>query len=163
MGLMNSLQGDLDETQAQFALEKQKVVDAFIENEKTKHELQSVCAERLHQLPSSESNSQIKCDALEAEIAELQQLLASTNKLEEEARSNAIIADEELAQKESEYEEIMKFASERDAAAQAAEEKVNTLEGRLSSDCNDEEEQLLKDMELLMDEKLEVEARLDKE
>merc|ERR1719162_2081129 len=42
--LMSTLQGDLDNTQAQLALEKQKVSDAFIEIGKIKH-LQLVSTE----------------------------------------------------------------------------------------------------------------------
>jgi len=158
-----SLQGDLEEQQNLCALEKQKVVDAFKEVEASKQEMLIKEGGSFQLGSPSELVRMTEMKSLKADVAELQQLLSSSNQREEEAQSNAIAADEELAQKECQYEEMMKFASERDSVAHSAEEKVIALEKRLVSDDNYEEEQLLKDMELLMDEKLEVEAQLDAE
>ncbi|KAL3805856.1 hypothetical protein HJC23_007817 [Cyclotella cryptica] len=96
---------------------------------------------------------------LKDEINELRALLSSTNDSVEDARSAALEADQELEEKELQLEQALRNLAE-------AEEKVRSLEslspegGRISSDS---EEELLKDMELLMNEKVEAESRLENE
>lgn len=106
--------------------------------------------------PSTSDSESI--DSLRCEINELRALLSSANDSVEDARSAALEADQELEQKELQLEQALRDLAE-------AEEKVRSLEslsreGRINSDS---EEELLKDMELLMNEKLEAESRLETE
>jgi len=101
---------------------------------------------------------------LKLEISDLQQLLAATNDSVEEARKAAFEAEEELEEKERQLEDAMQMASAYDEAARSAEEKVKELERRINASHTtpeiDSNEELLKEMELLYDEKLKVEDQL---
>jgi len=103
----------------------------------------------------------------ETEISELKELLADANKSVEEARAETIASDFELEEKERDLEEALQIASERDEAARISENKVQELEhNRLSSPeykCTHSEEELMKDMELLLEEKMQLEFMLEDE
>ena len=98
------------------------------------------------------------------EIQELKSLLASANDSVNEARSSAALADQELERKELELEETLRKLEEEEEARRIAEDKVMLAQQspRNSSKCESEEE-LLKEMEILMGEKIDAESRLEHE
>ena len=104
-------------------------------------------------------NRDEKISSLEAEIHELKQLLASAIKREEEARSIAIAADEELEIKEREHEDMEKLAAERDAYAKELEKEILKLERDSSSTSNKEREELENELELILEQKDAVEKQ----
>jgi len=142
--------------------ESAKLSDAFKELEFVKREKKNI-PEEVNEFNLDVNESTLQLKKFEEEVEELQGLLASAIQREEEARSVAIAADEELTEKERELQEAMKIASESEEAAKIAQEKLERHVCQGSSSFGQEQEEILKDMELLMDEKLEVEARLEKE
>ncbi|KAL7520313.1 hypothetical protein ACHAWX_005043 [Stephanocyclus meneghinianus] len=130
---------------------------AKISEMEARHRNEIVELRLMYSVAPSTSDSE-SIDSLRCEINELRTLLSSANDSVEDARSAALEADQELEQKELQLEQALRDLAE-------AEEKVRSLEslsreGRINSDS---EEELLKDMELLMNEKLEAESRLETE
>ena len=105
----------------------------------------------------------VEKSSLQAEIDELKQLLAAAMKREEEANAKAIAADQELEEKDQDYEELEKFAAERDALAKELEQKLSSVAAKPSVPGDDEMEELYKDMGLLLEEKQKIEEELNKE
>jgi len=102
-------------------------------------------------------------DSLKKEIVELKSLLSSSNASVEEARSAALYADQELEEKELQLENALRNLAEHEEAQHIAEDKLRKLSPRSSSARTDSEEELLRDMEVLMGEKIDAESRLELE
>jgi chromosome segregation ATPase len=151
-----ALQSQIEEASMQLDIERQKLSDAYKELDLKKKEINDM---------SSQDNADVECStkaqSLEAEVLELKQLLADTMKREE-------VADQELEEKEIEHEHLEKFAAERDAMVKQLEQKITHLESQLlqsssSLPQNYEIEELLKEMELLLEEKQAIEEMLQNE
>ena len=142
---------DLSNMTMNYNIEAQKLADANQELNIAHVEL-SEARNRSEPSPSDYKNDQIQ---------ELQQLLASANGREEEAKNIAIATDEELESKERDYEEAVLFASECEAAAKEWEQKYRLLEAREPASTGQDTEEILNEMELLLDEKSELEKKLE--
>ena len=146
----------VDEKSQQYNIELQKSADSF-------SQLKSVQME-LNKRMNEVSTNQPGVEKEQLQIAELQQLLASATEREKSAESIALAADEELEVKELELEKLSNYLSNRDADVRRLEEQIKCLDDQLNCTVNNEcDEELMKDMELLMDEKLQAEARLKEE
>ena len=140
-------------------VETKKQSDSCRETEILKKDLSQYQTKTSNEQPDERNENEL-C----AELNELKLLLASSNNREKEAEEIAVAAERELEEKEQEIEELIKIASDRDAAAKEMEDKVTMLQNQLSSSTTQDHDQLLKhDMELLMGEKLALEDRLDAE
>ena len=149
------LQCRLEESQMNFSVEKQKSLDAFSEAQMLKEKIDSAqqdsieCCQEIH---------------FKEQIDELQELLLAANAREEEANRIAIAADQELQLKEKELEEVSFFASECESNLKKMEEKINYLQSQSyfgNTSNNGEVDEIIKDMEVLMEEKLEVEKKME--
>ena len=108
--------------------------------------------------PTASGDSLEQVTAMKEEIDELKILLASSNTSVEEARNAALEADQELEEKELQLNQAL-----RDLAS--ATEKVRIMESNSGKGQAKSEsaEELLKEMEVLMNEKVEAESRLEAE
>jgi chromosome segregation ATPase len=88
-------------------------------------------------------------DSLKEEIIELKSLLSSANASVDEARSAALLADQELEEKELQLENALRNLAEHEDARRVAEDKLRLAElsPRNSPARTDSEEELLRDME----------------
>jgi chromosome segregation ATPase len=150
------LEHDLEKSNAELSvacmnleIEMQKFSDA---NQELKHLRREFCA--------ANKSSKIDTDQMQ-QIEELKQLLASANAREEESRKIALATDEELGRKEKEYEKAVLYASECETAAKEWEQKYNHIVSRQSTSCHHDTEDILREMELLLEEKLELEKLLE--
>ena len=149
------LQNRLEESQMNYSVEKQKSVDALSEVQNLRKKIDS---------SDQESMESIQDSHLLEQVTELQQLLLAANAREEEANRIAIAADQELELKEKELEEVSLFASECESALKKMEEKNSQLQSQLSfvnTSNNGGLNEIVKDMEILMEEKLEVEQKME--
>ena len=143
---------DLSNVTMNYNIEAQKLEDANRELHIAHVELSETRDRSEPSRPSDDKSEQIQ---------ELQQLLASANKREEEAKNIAIATDEDLECKERDYEEAVLFASECEAAAKEWEQKYRLLEAREPASTGQDTEEILNEMELLLDEKSELEKKLE--
>jgi chromosome segregation ATPase len=149
---------EMRELMISYEVEIKKQSDASKEMEFLKKELSQYQTHPPKQLDEKHENE------LCAEMNELKLLLASSNKREEEAETIVVAAEKEIEEKEREIEELIKIASDRDTVAKEMEGKVTLLQNQLLSSSTQDHDQLLRhDMELLMEEKLALEDRLDAE
>ena len=144
---LTTLRSEVEENKMELDIERQKLSDAYKELQ-TKEE---VVRESRESLANDTRDEKIL--SLEAEIHELKELLASAIKREEEARSIAIAADEELEIKEREHEEMEKLAAERGAYAKELEQEILKLERDSSSTSSKEIEELENELELILEQK----------
>jgi chromosome segregation ATPase len=143
---------ELSEMSMNHSIMKQKLLDVNKELQVSQKDLEHL----LHELGNKDEKSSDN-----DQILELQQLLASANAREEEARNIALETDEELERKERDLEETVLYATECEAAMKDCEEKYRALESRNLSPSNQDAEEILKEMELLMEEKMNVENQLE--
>jgi chromosome segregation ATPase len=143
---------ELSEMSMNHSIMKQKLLDVNKELQVSQKDLEHLLQELGNKDEKSSDNDQ---------ILELQQLLASANAREEEARNIALETDEELERKERDLEETVLYATECEAAMKDCEEKYRALESRNLSPSNQDAEEILKEMELLMEEKMNVENQLE--
>ena len=142
----------LSELSMNHSIDKQNLIDTNRELQLSQKKIDSLQLDMAKKSGDNDENEQ---------IVELQQLLASANAREEEAKNIALATDEELERKEREVEEIHLFATECEAAAKEWENKCRDIDARESSPSNHDAEEILKEMELLMEEKMDVENELD--
>lgn len=103
-------------------------------------------------------------DSLAREITDLKSLLSSANASVDEARSAAIASEKELEEKEMQLEHAHHALAEQEEQLRIAQENLRLAESSHANSTHaDSEEQLLKEMELLMGEKNDAESRLEQE
>jgi chromosome segregation ATPase len=149
---LKKCESTLSNMSVKYDIEAQKLTDANRELQLTQSEL--------YQSRNSTEPSTKKDDQSE-QIQELQQLLASANAREEEIKKFALATDEELEHKEEEYEEAVLYATECESAAKEWEQKYRSLDAHEPAASGQNTEQILNEMELLLDEKVELEKRLE--
>lgn len=142
---------ELTEMAMNLSIAKQNLVDANKELQISQKDLDHLRQE----ISNGKNNSH------HDQIIELQQLLASANDREEEAKNIALATDEELERKERDLEEAVLYATECEAAMKDWEEKFLALQARNEPSDNQDTEKILKEMELLMEEKMDVENQLE--
>ena len=100
-----------------------------------------------------------------SEIVELKALLASANASVDEARTAALFAEQELKEREAQLEMVHGALAESEEERRLAEDRARPAETspRNYSARADAEEELLRDMEVLMGEKIDAESRLEQE
>ena len=153
---LNKCSADLSEMSMNCSIEVQKLSEA----NKELHFLRKELAQ-LNSHSDGHSCEETNGEAAYDQVSELQQLLAAANAREEEARNIALAADEELEHNFRECKETVLYATECEAAAQEWEEKFRSLELRQSSSSNEDEEEVLKEMELLVEEKIDLENQVE--
>ena len=150
MSLINELKFTIEHLQAEVDNSNSKVMDCTLNGTDT---ADKGCVSEL--------------DSLRSEISELKQLLADANRNVDEAREEVMASDRELEEKERDLEVALQIASERDEAARLLTDKVEELEKRIfigsEQDDANKYEELMKDMELLLEEKMELEITLEEE
>jgi hypothetical protein len=154
--LINKLECDLEKTNTELSvacvnleIETQKLLDANQEIKTLRREVREA------KESSNQENNQMK------QVKELKQLLASANAREEEARKIALATDEEMKRKEKEYEKAVIYATEWETAAKEWEQKYNYIVSSESNSCHRDTEEVLREMELLLEEKMELEKLLE--
>jgi len=149
---LKKCESTLSNMSVKYDIEAQKLTDA-------NRELQLTQSELYQSRNSTEPGT--KKDDQSEQIQELQQLLASANAREEEIKNIALATDEELEHKEEEYEEAVLYATECESAAKEWEQKYRSLDAHEPAASGQNTEQILNEMELLLDEKVELEKRLE--
>lgn len=102
-------------------------------------------------------------DSLAREITDLKSLLSSANASVDEARSAAIASEKELEEKEMQLEQANHALAEQEEQLRLAQEKVLLAESSHANSPHADSEELLREMELLMEEKNDAESRLEQE
>lgn len=143
---------DVAEMTTKFTIESQKLCDANVEIQTLQVELT-----KLREQDESVSDKSTE----DNQVQELQKLLALANEREGEAKKIALASDEELDRKEKEYEEAILYATECEAAMKEYEQKCIAFERSGGTDSSQGTEEILNEMEMLLDEKAELERQLE--
>ncbi len=154
---IRNLKSSLEEMEMNYNIEIQKAKDANTELLVAKKELAELMKAEKDRAQSVTDDS-----ALINQVSELQQLLSSANTREEETRNLLLTTNQELQQKEMSLLETSNYVSECEAAIKELEQKIVTMEQCSStSNTHGDQEELLKEMELLLDEKENLQLQLE--
>ena len=159
---ISELMSHAEKSEADYMERLKELEDCIRENEEIADKLanadQQIAKLEQQVSPTASGYPSEQVTAMQREIDELKILLASSNTSVEEARNLAFEADQELEEKKLQLDQALKDLA-------AAKEKVRTMESDSGNRLVNSEsaEELLKEMEVLMNEKVEAESRLEAE
>ena len=155
---VKDLQDQLIEKERVFEMSRKEIDEVRSQSESVLEELEKAQSQVVSLSEGSEENQQ-----LQEQVLELTQLLAAANDSVEEARSAALAADEELSEKEELFEQSQRLNSELERNLLEASTRAEEFERLLAATNNGREDDMMRDMELLMQDKVESDSRLKRE